>query len=356
MKLYIDKLREIRKSKKITSEELSQKMGISRLTLCAWENAKRVPSEPKIRMLARVLDISVDKISDLVPDTPISDMDLSIVDSTITSLLGTDSNKNKERLSSIISKIFSMDKELSDARLIIDAMLSSIPSMFYIKDSSLKFITANTAFLNNLSLNKNFSVFGKVDSDFFSQHEAKINYDTDKKVLAEGKGFLDHEGYIPGSRKTRWGIISKSPIFDSTGKAAGVLGSFVDITTRKLNEEVREILENNINEWQNCMTIYDLTKKRYVFVSKAIEKITGYKIENFYNIQNFSLTTCVHPDDKHLLTPFAVRKPEEYSIHTYRIVRPDNSIRKITTEIFPGKKEYLDKYLITLSEDITDKT
>lgn len=355
MKFHIDKLRSIRKSKKITSEELAQKMGISRLTLCAWENAKRVPSEPKIRMLARTLDISVDEISDLMPDKPKSDVNIFGTDSTIISLLGTDSKKNQERLSIVISKVSDMNKELSDARLVIEAMLSSFPSLFYIKDANLRYITANRAFLNNLSLNKNFSVFGKSDFDFFSIHEAKANYEMDKEILATGKSKLDEEGYIPGSRKTKWGIISKTPIFDSKGKVAGIVGSFVDISKRKRAEELREILENNINEWLTCMTIFDLTEQKYVFVSKAIERVTGYPAENFYNITNFHYNTCLHPDDKEIIAQHVGKVHEKYTVLTYRIIKPDGSVRKISSEIFPGKKEYLNKYAIMLSEDITDK-
>lgn len=355
MDLYIEKLRTIRKSKKVTSEELAQKMGISRLTLCAWENAKRVPSEAKIRMIARILDISVDKISNLMPDKPKSNANIFGTESTMVSLLGTDNKKNQERLSVVISKVAGMNKELSDARLVIEAMLSSFPSIFYIKDANLRYITANEAFLNNLSLNKNFSIFGKSDFDFFPIHEAKVNYEIDKEILSTGKGKLDEEGYIAGSRKTKWGIISKTPIFDSEGKIAGVVGSFVDITKRRLAEEVREILESNINEWQNCLTIFDLTEQKYVFVSKVIERITGYPAENFYNITNFHYNTCLHPDDKEIIAPYVGKVYEKYTVLTYRIIKPDGSVRKISSEIFPGKKEYLNKYAIMISEDTTDK-
>lgn len=355
MKFYIDRLRSIRKNKKITSEELSKKIGISRITLCAWENAKRIPSEPKVRMLARILDIPVNEISDLMPDKPKSETNIFSIDSTIVSLLGNDSKKNKERLSTVISGIIDINKELSDSRLVIEAMLSSFPSIFYIKDANLRYITANEAFLNNLSLNKNFSVFGKSDSDFFPILEAKANYEMDKEILATGKSKLDEEGYIPGSRKKKWGIISKTLIFDSERKIAGILGSFVDISKRKQAEELREILEDNINEWQNCMTIFDLTEQKYVFVSKAVERITGHPAENFYNIPNFHYNVCLHPDDKAIIAPYVGKIHEESTVLTYRIIRSDGTVRKISSEIFPSKKEYLNKYAIMLSSDITDK-
>lgn len=357
MEFYTQKLRKIRKNKKLTSQELAHKMGISRLTLCAWENAKRVPSEPKIRMLARLLDVSVNEISDLSPDKPISDIDLSGVKSTMISLLGSSKEENQGRLSTLVSGIMGINKELSDAKLILEGMISSLPMIFYVKGSNLRYITANEAFLKNISLKKTYNVIGKSDFDFFPSNEAKVNYETDREVLATGKSILDMEGYIPGSRKTKWGIVSKTPIFDSEGKIEGVIGSFVDITKRKLAEEVREILEDNINEWRNCLTVFDQTENKYAFVSKAIERITGYPIENFYNITNFNYDTCIHPDDKKVLTPYMNRGLDNnYALLSYRIIRADGQIRKISTQLFPGKKEYIKKYLITLSEDITEKT
>ncbi|HBM15770.1 MAG TPA: hypothetical protein DD381_05420 [Lentisphaeria bacterium] len=59
----------------------------------------------------------------------------------------------------------------------------------------------------------------------------------DKEVLTTGKSILDKEDYIPGNRKTKWGIMSKIPILDLDGKIEGLLGFFVDITDRKKAEE-----------------------------------------------------------------------------------------------------------------------
>ena len=251
MELYIEKLKAARRRKRITIEELANKMGISRITLGAWENAKRVPSEAKIRMLAKVLDVPANEISDLEPDQPISGINLAPLDLSINSLINEDKEINKNRITTLISGIMGLNKELFNAKLIIGAMLSSLPSVFYIKGPNLKYITANEVFLKNISLNKNFIVNGKTDSDFFPNSEAKNNYEMDKDVLTTGKSILNREGYIPGTRKTKWGLISKIPILDSEGKIEGLVGYFVDITERKKSEEKIHVLLEDLKEKEN---------------------------------------------------------------------------------------------------------
>ena len=134
MELHVEKLKSVRKRKKITAEELAKMMGISRVTVGAWENAGRIPSEAKIRMLAKVLEIPVNEISDLDPDKTISEIKLAPLASGISAVLSGDKTKNLTRQANLVSGITGIIKELSDARLIIGAMVSSLPSIFYINN------------------------------------------------------------------------------------------------------------------------------------------------------------------------------------------------------------------------------
>ncbi|MFA6478922.1 MAG: PAS domain S-box protein [Victivallaceae bacterium] len=278
MVLYIEKLKTIRKQKKISSDELAQKAGISRVTLSAWENAKRIPSEAKIRMLANVLDIPVNEISDLDPDKTISKVNLTVLGSSINSIVNGGKDKDINRHKNLVSGMMGLLKELSNAKLIIGAMISSLPSIFYIKGSDLKYMTASETFLKSQSLSKNFDVAGKTDYDFFPENEAKINAEMDKEVLACGKSILDKEGYIPGTRKTRWSIFSKIPIYDSEGNIEGLLGFFKDITERRLAEKKiadnNKLLQDMIDNSSSLIYIFDI-EGRFVSVNHEVEKLFG---------------------------------------------------------------------------------
>ncbi|MEI6055882.1 MAG: PAS domain-containing protein [Lentisphaerota bacterium] len=248
MQLYIDKLKAARKRKKTTSEELAKKVGVTRSTLSLWENAKIIPSEFKIRTLAKALDISVNEISDLIPEKMLEETNLAPFRSTFKSLLGENKEKDLNEIHDLCSKIMRINKKLSDAKLIIRAMISSLPIILYIKGPDLKYLTANEAFLKNLSLDRDYSLVGKSDSDLFPVNEAKINTEMDKKVFSTGESILNKESLIPGNRKSRWGIISKIPILDSENRIEGLLGCFTDITERKLAEEELQSSMDKIEE------------------------------------------------------------------------------------------------------------
>ncbi|MFA6103413.1 MAG: PAS domain S-box protein [Victivallaceae bacterium] len=291
MELYIKKLKTIRKQKKITAEELAKKMGLSRVTIGAWETARRIPAESKIRMLAKALNIAVDEISDLTPDKTISEINLAPLGSSISSVLHRDKEKNLNRQTNLVSGIMNTIKELSDAKLIISTMISALPAIFYIKGSDLKYITASEAFLQNLSLNKNYDVAGKTDYDFFPANEAKINSEMDKAVLASGKSILNQEDYIPGCRKTKWGIFSKIPIYDFEGKIEGLIGYVKDITGHKKAEEKYDRLVN-MSPNLICVAGMDGYLK---FVNPAWEKVLGYTSEE---LLSKPLPSFIHPDDR----------------------------------------------------------
>lgn len=60
MKIFGKRLREDRKSKKITQQELADRLGIKRNTYSDWENGKTEPTFEILVKLADLFDISLD--------------------------------------------------------------------------------------------------------------------------------------------------------------------------------------------------------------------------------------------------------------------------------------------------------
>ncbi|MEI6056530.1 MAG: PAS domain-containing protein [Lentisphaerota bacterium] len=239
MEFYGDKAKTIRKKSKFTLDELARKMAIFRTTLGAWENGKRSPSEIKIRSLAKALNVSVDQISNIKSDKPVSPTNFAQSIASFISPTNENKNNHQNTIRSVFAGINSITIELGNAKILIDSLTTSLASIFYIKDIKLKYILANHLFLDYLSLNKNHSVFNKTDYEFFPASEAKENDEEDRQVLLSGETVINKERHIPGSRKKRWGLISKIPVFDNEGKISGIVGSFTDITERKKQEMLR---------------------------------------------------------------------------------------------------------------------
>ena len=59
MKFYRDKARKIRKEKKLSMEEVCKIGDFGRSSLSNWELGIKTPTESKIRLLARILDVPV---------------------------------------------------------------------------------------------------------------------------------------------------------------------------------------------------------------------------------------------------------------------------------------------------------
>lgn len=60
MKIFGKRLREVRKSKKITQQELADRLGIKRNTYSDWENGKTEPTFEILVKLADLFDVSLD--------------------------------------------------------------------------------------------------------------------------------------------------------------------------------------------------------------------------------------------------------------------------------------------------------
>jgi transcriptional regulator with XRE-family HTH domain len=58
----MEKLREIRKNRGLTTVELASKMGTTRGTITRWETGQRSPDVEALRSLAKVLKVSIDEL------------------------------------------------------------------------------------------------------------------------------------------------------------------------------------------------------------------------------------------------------------------------------------------------------
>ncbi|MCP4177581.1 MAG: PAS domain S-box protein [bacterium] len=348
------KLRFYRKKERLSTHDFCKLAEIGRTSLWKLENGKKEPTESEVRMFAFLLHVSVSKISDL-EDLSISKNSLSssILDSW-SSFVDADERKIIEQSNDFVSKIRLQQHELKQTSIIIKALLSSMQTIFYVKDINMKYITANVAFLKILDLDSKYKVAGKVDEDFFSSKDAKENNMLDHNVLVSGEPIIKQEGYIPGTRKKKWGIFSKLPVLDSEGKIAAIVGTIVDITKRKKAEEIRRLLELTLNNSSDVVWLrHPPPDNKLIYVSDSIDALSGYPKNNFMSSKgNFWIDVCVHPEDRKMQEDY--RKNKSWpTVRVYRIIKPNGNIRWIESTIFYNK--YNDKRCIgTIDRDITD--
>lgn len=67
---FAEQLKEIRKSKKMTQEQLARLCNVSQGTVANWEKGKRTPDIETMSMIADVLNVSLDVLSGKLTPTP----------------------------------------------------------------------------------------------------------------------------------------------------------------------------------------------------------------------------------------------------------------------------------------------
>jgi PAS domain S-box-containing protein len=238
--------------------------------------------------------------------------------------------------------------------LIIKALLKSINSELYIKDINNNYVAVTDSFLENRGLPLNYSVKGKTDKDFYPLKEAEKNTKQDVSVIRTGKPLKETEDYIPGTRKKRWGVIAKIPIFDSDNSVMGIVGVFFDITERKVHEDIRELLEINVNSISDSLVIRDCKTGKYIYINPAAEEQFGYPAKRFLNGGiKFWLDTCIHQEERELHYKYFTSR-QWPARREYRIILPDGSVKwlegSISFQHYKGTECF-----VAVNRDITER-
>ncbi len=106
---------------------------------------------------------------------------------------------------------------------------------------------------------------------------------------------------------------------------------------------------------EQILWLRDVQSDRLLYVSPAFEAVWGYSCESLYSDPSI-LIESVHPEDR---VKVISASPDDYrkSLNqSYRIVRPDGSLRWISAHTFLIRDELSDaSYQVCVAQDITDQ-
>jgi two-component system cell cycle sensor histidine kinase/response regulator CckA len=139
------------------------------------------------------------------------------------------------------------------------------------------------------------------------------------------------------------------PRFAPGGSFAGYIGSDIDITDLQSEERFRQLTENI----EDVFWIFDLHTRQVLYVSPAFENVWGCSPEPLYSGRGWLLET-IHPDDRSRFVSF-LEKMESIAVEdSFRIVRPDGSVRWIYDRTFPVCDADGKPYRVAgITEDVT---
>ncbi len=134
-------------------------------------------------------------------------------------------------------------REGPDVEMMFQSVLDTIPVRVFWKDLDSVYLGANQLFAQDAGCDSPQELVGKTDHDLAWQDEAELYRADDRLVMRTGQGKIHYEE--PQTRhngEVSWVQTSKIPLENHLGETFGVLGTYRDITPRKLVEAEREEL------------------------------------------------------------------------------------------------------------------
>jgi two-component system, cell cycle sensor histidine kinase and response regulator CckA len=125
------------------------------------------------------------------------------------------------------------------------------PTLVFVKDLHGRFVFGNQAVADLYGVSPD-ELVGKLDADFNpSQDEIEMFRRQDAAVLEQRREiFIPEERVTSSDGKSRWLQMVKRPMLDDAGVPKYLLGVATDITSRKLAEDERRLLDHKLRDTQ----------------------------------------------------------------------------------------------------------
>ncbi len=182
-----------------------------------------------------------------------------------------------------ISNLKQAEAAIREREQMLRLVLDTIPVRVFWKDREGRYLGCNRAFAADAGRATPDEMLGKDDYAMTWAPEAALYRKDDDAVMASGEPRLDYEEVqtTPTGGKI-WLNTSKVPMRDAQNQIIGVLGTYQDITERKVAEEevrrLRNYLANIINSMPSVLVGVD-AEGRVTQWNREAEKLTGLSFE-----------------------------------------------------------------------------
>ena len=189
-------------------------------------------------------------------------------------------NSLNELNNDLENKINERTLALEESKRMLQIVLDTIPVRVFWKDINGKYLGCNTLFANDTGFNDPKLIIGKTDFDMPWKDQAPSYINDDKNVINITAKKLNYEE--PQTTPTGdivWLETNKVALTDASNKIIGILGTYQNITQRKINE--LKLIESQSRQQAIVQNMIDgvisITPTGIIHsFNKAAEQIFGY--------------------------------------------------------------------------------
>lgn len=134
------------------------------------------------------------------------------------------------------------EEALANERNLLRTLIDSLPDRIYVKDKDCRFVVCNRAIANMYGAKSPDELLGKTDFDLYPRERAQEYYDEEQQIMRTGVPVINEEKHgVDGTGDPLWGLNTKVPWRDGSGKVIGIIGANRDITgSKRAQEALRE--------------------------------------------------------------------------------------------------------------------
>ena len=168
------------------------------------------------------------------------------------------------------------ENALRDSQILLQTVLDAFPLSIFWKDRQSVYLGCNQLFATTSGIKSPLEALGKSNFDFsYTEEEALAYLADDQQVMESGLAKLNIEETITlPSGEQQWIQTNKVPLRDAEGNVIGVMGSFQDISDRKLAEQALQQQLAAIEAAIDGIAI--LQNNKYIYLNQAHLEIFGY--------------------------------------------------------------------------------
>lgn len=176
------------------------------------------------------------------------------------------------------------EEDVRASQEMLQLVIDNIPQHIFWKDRDSVFLGCNKNFAEDAGFNDPASLIGKTDHDMpWKKEEADRFRNYDRRVMEADSPILHIiEPQLQADGREAWLDTNKIPLHDAQGNVVGILGTYEDITERKLLEVEKENAKKALEEvYERERRIAETLQRS--FLPDRMPELEGYELAQAYH-------------------------------------------------------------------------